>query len=172
MKLIIGLAVAAAVATGALLIERARHDATRSAWATERASLKAQYDAERARRADVALEVERVYIPKVEYIRGETRTITKEVPIYVTVENDAHCGALPVGFERLHDDTARGRDGLPAARAAADPDGAAAAAALTPLFLSDVGRALAGNYGACRENAERLTALQAWVKRVSAQGAP
>ena len=162
-----GLAAAAAIAVGALMIERASHDGTRARWHAERAELAAQHHAEVARLATISADVERVYIPKVEYVRGETRTITKEVPIYVTVENDADCGALPDGLDRLHDDAALGRDRVPADRPAGRADGTADPAALNPIFLSDVGRALAGNYGACRENAERLRALQDWFARAS-----
>lgn len=165
-RIVAALAAAALLAVGAFLVERVRHDATRAAWASERAELAADHAREVARLETVAREVVVRYIPKVEYIRGETRTITKEVPVYVTEQDDRDCGALPDGFERLHD-RAAGVHEASADSAAAGAYGASGHAEVPALVLSDVGRAIAGNYGACRETAERLTALQEWARQVA-----
>lgn len=146
-------------------VAAAKLDTERAERKAERAELAAAHDREVARLEAVSREVVVQYIPKVEYIRGETKTITREVPVYVTEKDDRDCGALPAGFERLHD-RAADQDGVPADQPTAGTDGAAGALEAPALVLSDVARAVAGNYGRCRENAERLIALQAWVDRL------
>ena len=134
-------------------------------WDTQIAELAAAHEREVARLEKINRQVVVKYIPKVEYVRGKTLTLTKEVPIYVTPEADRRC-ALPAGFERLHDAALR-EDNLSAGHTAGGADDAAGAVEAAALVLSDVGRAVIGNYGACRETAERLTALQAWAHAVS-----
>ena len=134
-------------------------------WDTQMAELAAAHEREVARLEKVSREVVVKYIPKVEYVRGKTVTLTKEVPVYVTAENDAACD-VPPAFERLHD-YATGEDNLSADHTAGGVDDAAGAVEAAALVLSDVGRAVVGNYGACRETAARLTALQDWARRVS-----
>lgn len=96
------------------------------------------------------------YIDRVQIVLAQGAVITKEVPVYVTPTADARC-TVPVGFVRLHDAAAQGQS-LPAAPVAAvdAPSG---------LALSAVASTVAGNYGICRATAERLSALQDWVKR-------
>ena len=60
---------------------------------------------------------------------------------------------MPGGFRVLHDAAAHGVIPDPARIADAAPVPAAAAAGT-----------VAGNYGTCIENAQRLTDLQAWVR--------
>lgn len=96
------------------------------------------------------------YIDRVKVLMAQGAVITKEIPVYVTPQADASC-TVPVGFVRLHDAAAQGQS-LPAApgRAVDAPSG---------LALSAVAGTVARNYGICRVTAERLTALQDWVKR-------
>ncbi len=92
-------------------------------------------------------------------IRTVTQDIVREVPRYVTIESDAGC-SVPTGFVRLHDNAAAGRS-----PSAAIPDSAAAPHdAPSGIALSAVAATLAGNYGTCREDAERLGALQEWIR--------
>lgn len=93
-----------------------------------------------------------------ERIRTVYRTITKEVPTYVTPEID-RTYPLPVGLVRLHDAAARGVD----VSAVPDPAGLADDARATAT-ASDLAGAIVGNYGACRADIEQLTALQAWAR--------
>lgn len=89
-------------------------------------------------------------------IRTVTRTLIREVPVYVTAEADARC-VVPVGFVRLHDAAASGRPASlpdPAGQSHDAPSG---------LDLSAVGGVVAENYGTCREDAQRLIDLQDWV---------
>ena len=161
----LGLALVVALMVGASGWQgyRMGRDRVRADWNAQMAALEAARDAEGARLERQAREVVTVYLPKVEYIRAEERTVTKEVPVYVTREDDHRCGDLPDGFERLHDTAALGSAGLPAAGGAGGAAGASGEAAAAALVLSDVGRALVANYSACRRTAERLTALQALV---------
>jgi hypothetical protein len=111
-------------------------------------------DAERAKQADkaraaVAAPIEAAHQAKAAAIVTVTKTIIKDRYVYV---KDTDC-ALSGGFRVLHDAAAHGVLPQPAAIA----DAAAAPAA-------DVADTVATNYGTCHQIAERLTALQAWVR--------
>lgn len=80
------------------------------------------------------------------------RTITKEVPNYVTPLSDSRC-VIPVGFIWLHNDSAAGR--LPKASG----DFADTPASVT---LSTVGSTIADNYATCNEIKNQLNALIDW----------
>lgn len=84
------------------------------------------------------------------------RNLIVKVPFYVTRESDRTV-IVPAGFVRLHDLAAQGAD----ASAAPDPTPGAADAP-SGIALSTVGATVTDNYGACRENAERLKAWQSW----------
>jgi hypothetical protein len=49
------------------------------------------------------------YVDRVQVIEKRGQTIIKEVPVYVTNDDDAHC-IVPAGFVRLHDAAAAGAD--------------------------------------------------------------
>lgn len=87
-----------------------------------------------------------------------TQTITKEVPTYVTVAQDAR-GCITYGLVRLHDAAALGVDPgtlqLPAGKS--DDD-------CTSLKASDLAAGIVSNYGVAHQNAEQLNALIADVK--------
>lgn len=101
-------------------------------------------------------EVEKVVMPAHVEAKVRIQTVTKEiireVPVYVPV---GAC-SLPPGWRVLHDAAAAGE--VP------DPSRVPDAAAVDPQSAAS---AIAGNYGACRENAEQLRALQQWVEGVS-----
>lgn len=82
-------------------------------------------------------------------IRTVYKTITKEVPVYVPSDS---C-PLPGGFRVLHDAAANGEVPNPARI----PDAAA-------VLAQDAAATVAENYGTCRETAQRLIDLQAWIK--------
>lgn len=83
-----------------------------------------------------------------ERIRIVTKTIIKEVPVYVK----ADACPMPSGFRVLHDAAADGE--VP------DPARIADAA---PVPAQDAAATVADNYGTCLANAARLTGLQEWV---------
>lgn len=110
----------------------------------------------RQRQAEATVQVVTKYVDRIKIVRETGATIIKEVPVYVSAEADTAC-VLPRGFVRLHDAAAAGR--------LADLPGAADA---TPsgITLSTVAGTVADNYERCHENAEQLTALQAWIREV------
>ena len=132
---------------------------------TEYASLLAREEA--ARRAAVELQARQDAISTAvilhdaqaqRIIQTVIRTITREVPIYVTAATDTHY-PVPWGLVRLHDAGALGVDpaSLPNPSGAADD---------TPSTVTDgnLAATLTTNYGICRSTTQQLTDLQAWVR--------
>ena len=109
------------------------------------------------RQAEATVQVVTKYVDRVKIVRETGATIVKEVPVYASPEADAAC-VLPRGFVRLHDAAAAGRVPEPAGGSDAAPAG---------IALSTVAGTVADNYERYHENAEQLTALQAWVRQVS-----
>lgn len=119
------------------------------------AEFQAQAQAADAKREQITQYVDREVVKTVREVQVVTETIIKEVPVYVP--SDAP--DLPGGWRLLHDAAARGEVPDPARI----PDAAAVAAAAAA-------ETVAANYGACRENAERLSAFQQWARQqLSAQ---
>lgn len=88
-----------------------------------------------------------------------THTVTKEIPIYVTVEQDrAVC--VPYGFVRVLVSAERG-----VSAASLDLPAGQSDDACTGLKLSDLAAAVAADYGAANQNAEQLNALIADVAK-------
>ena len=117
-----------------------------------------QTAAVRQHQAEATVKVVTQYVDRVRVVREKGDTIIKEVPVYVPVQADAAC-TINRGFVRLHDVAAAGE--LP------DPAGDADAAA-SGIALSSVAGTVAANYQTCHENAEKLRALQAWVREMAA----
>lgn len=91
------------------------------------------------------------YVDRVKVIEREGAEVIR----YVDRLIPATTPDLPGGFRVLHDSSASGRfpdspDSVDVARAAAVP-------------VTQAAETIAGNYLACRLNAEQLTALQEWV---------
>lgn len=103
------------------------------------------------------------YVDRVQVVREAAATITKEIPVYVTVEADAAC-PIPVGFVRVHNAAA---EGVPLGEPAGDSNAPAAG-----LTLSAVAATVNDNYAACHENAEQVTALQAYLRGLQAIETP
>lgn len=94
-------------------------------------------------------------------IRTQTKEIIREIPNHVSSQSDDRC-SVPVGFVRLHDAAAAG-----SADTLSDATGASHDAP-SGVALSAVTETVAGNYGTCREDAERLRSLQQWIIAQSA----
>jgi hypothetical protein len=105
----------------------------------------------RTRKAEVIVEEHIVYVDRV---RTVTKTLTKEVPVYVP----ADACPLPDGFRLLHDAAAEGRD--------PEPPGSPNAA---PVPAQDAAATIVENYGTCHEDQRRLADLQKWVREVAAE---
>ncbi len=135
------------------------------------ASIEAAHQAELAA-VDAALKLERTQAATSDGIAAEaaeaqvqirtvTRTLIKEVPVYVTPDDDRRC-VVPVGFVRIHDAAAAGRTAIP--DPAGRPDDAPSG-----LALSAVAGTVVENYaGTCAANARQLSDLQAWVRAQAA----
>ncbi|UDM17939.1 hypothetical protein [Vogesella sp. XCS3] len=108
----------------------------------------------RQRQAEATVQVVTQYVDRVHTVREVGQTIIKEVPVYVPADSPA----LPGGFRLLHDAAVRGE--LPDATGVADAP---------PVPAQDLAATVAANYLTCRENAEQLTALQAWIELQSRQ---
>lgn len=81
-----------------------------------------------------------------------TQTITKEVVRYAEA-NPGYC--LDAGWRLLHDNAAR--NAIPDPGVKPDGEGGAPTAATAIQTVT-------GNYAACNRTADRLDALQAWVR--------
>jgi hypothetical protein len=132
-------------------------------WQRAKAALKAaQINAARIGVADkITADVGRKAEDRQVEIRTVTKTLIREVPIYVTAETDRSY-PVPVGLVRLHDAAALGLPAAlpdPAGRADDAPSGVAA---------STLGETVADNYGTCRANAAQLDALEEWVRQQQA----
>lgn len=104
------------------------------------------------RQAEATVQVVTQYVDRVHTVREVGQTIIKEVPVYVPADSPA----LPGGFRLLHDAAARG-----------EPPDATGSADAPAVPAQDLAATVAANYLSCRENAEQLTALQAWITRQS-----
>lgn len=93
-------------------------------------------------------------------IRTVTRTLTKEVPVYVTAEADRTV-VLPAGLIRLHDQAALGLSEVPA-------DPSFLPDAPSGIAPSDLARAFVSNYGTAHEWQEAALACRSWVSEQAA----
>jgi hypothetical protein len=93
------------------------------------------------------------YVDRVQIVQGKSRTIIKEIPIYV---KDDTCN-LSGSFRLLHDSAVNNE--LP------DPTRIIDA---PTVAVETVAETIGANYGICHQNKETLTALQDWVREQSA----
>lgn len=97
------------------------------------------------------------YVDRIQTIRVKGDEIIKEIPVYVTPENDAAC-TINNGFVRLWNDANQGA----VSDAAPGTDAAPA-----EVSLSDVGQQKAIESRVCHETEAKLEALQEWVRAQS-----
>ena len=97
----------------------------------------------------------------VDRVQWRTRTIIREVPVYVTPETDRSYGDLPLGFVRLHDAAATGTAPVPfgTGESSGTSGGVAPSAAISTI---------ADNYGTCRVWREQVIGWQDWYATQSA----
>jgi hypothetical protein len=93
-------------------------------------------------------------------IRTVTKTLTKEIPVYVTAQADRTV-VLPAGLIRLHDQAALGVSEIPDAPGFV-PD------APSGVAPSDFARTIVGNYGTAYEWREAALACRSWVSEQAA----
>jgi hypothetical protein len=95
------------------------------------------------------------YVDRVQTVYVKGRTITKEIPVYVTPEADAAC-VIPAGFVRIHDAAAANTAPEPPA---GDPDAPAPG-----VTLSAIAETVADNYTQYHALGEQLIGLQDYVR--------
>ena len=88
-------------------------------------------------------------------IRTVTKTLTKEIPVYVTAEAD-RVAVLPVGLIRLHNQAALGVSQVPA-------DPGFVSDAPSGVAASAFGGVIVANYGIAYEWKERAVACESWA---------
>lgn len=97
----------------------------------------------------------------VDRVQWRTRTLIKEVPVYVTPETDRSYGDLPLGFVRLHDAAALGTAPVPFGTGkSSDTSGGVAPSAAVGT--------IADNYGTCHVWREQVIGWQDWYRSQSA----
>jgi hypothetical protein len=96
--------------------------------------------------------IEQQIVKTIERERIVTRNIVEQVNVLIP----ADACPLPGGFRVLHDAAARGDDPAPAGGTNAPA-----------VAAQDAARTVVDNYGTCREDRERLIALQAWARDVA-----
>lgn len=118
-------------------------------WDKAVAAAKLKADKEVSKQAAITGKVETKTVTLIRTIRERGKTITREVPVYVSSSDCPMSG----GFRVLHDAAAEGTLPDPADI----PDAAPVAAQAVAATVSD-------NYTACHENAATLSGLQEWVR--------
>ena len=96
-----------------------------------------------------------IYLPAETKIKTVTKTIIKEVPVYVSKQDDARC-VINNGFVRLHDSATKGE--LPGSPSGDDGDPSG-------VELSTVAKTVTSNYGACHLALSRLSEWQEWYRQ-------
>ena len=135
-------------------------------WIKGAGQVQAQWDAATAaqqqalanaqiRQAEATVQVVTKYVDRIQVVQEKGDTLIQEIPVYVPVQADAAC-TVHRGFVSLHDAAAGGE--LPTAPG--DPDAPAEG-----LALSAVAATVVSNYQTCHENAEKLKALQDWIRQ-------
>lgn len=94
-------------------------------------------------------------------IQWKTRTLTKEVPVYVSAQADSRC-IVPRGFVRLYDNAASGVSDVPAP--ASGSDDADSGLALSAVAATDV-----ANLGAGNEAIAEVRAWREWYAKMAAR---
>ena len=92
------------------------------------------------------------YVDRVQIVQGKSRTIIKEIPIYVK-----DTCTLSAGWRMLHDSAVKSE--LPDTTRIADAEA---------IGLEAATQTILENYQACNVNAETLSSLQRWVREESA----
>lgn len=119
--------------------------------------VKAALSAEEQQR-EVTVQVVTKYVDRIRIVREKGDVIIREVPVYVTAEDDDAC-TINSGFVRLWNDANVGQVSEPSAGADAAPSG---------VRLSEVGTQKAIEAKLCRATTQQLVSLQEWVREQQA----
>lgn len=143
-----GLVVACVLSSSATWTIKSRLD--------DRAKLKAIERVVKVERksAEVTTKVDLKHTAEQAKVRTVTKTILKEVPVYVTRKADTEC-SIPAGFVSVFNASANGE--VPQTSSGADESAASG------VVLSEVAQAIVENHGTYHEVASQMKALQEWV---------
>lgn len=103
-------------------------------------------------------------IAKTEAVRTETRTVVRQVPVYITPVADRRC-VVGADFVRLHNLSASGAGREDDSDPTREPDDAPSG-----IALSAVAETVIDNYGTCRSEMIRFEGLQEWVSNYCKSG--
>jgi hypothetical protein len=104
--------------------------------------------------AETTVKVVTKYVNKIQVVKEAGDVIYKEIPIYITKNDDSKC-AVPNGFVMLHDSASRNE--VPSTTRTVD-------ARTSEVKISDVAGTVVENYTTYHQVSEQLKALQSWVK--------
>jgi hypothetical protein len=156
-KGLLGLAIIAAlVGFGVLAGWHYGASQVQAAWDTAKQNQERVVITTQLRDAVATVQVVTKYVDKVRIVRERAKAIIKQVPIYVTQQDDDHA-VINSGFVRMWNAS---NSGLPP-----DAPGAADAQA-SGVKLSEVAEQHSIEASYCRELEEQLTALQGWLADV------
>lgn len=109
---------------------------------------------EKARQAKVTEVVVTKYLTRAAKVKEVTKEVVREVKVAVPAQYDASC-PLPLGWVRIHDSACTNTAPGPTSAVDGTP---------STVSPSDALETVVTNYGICHENAEKLLALQEWVR--------
>lgn len=130
-----------------------------SVWVEKELNKQNQHLTTAVKQAEQSQTVVTKYVEKIKHINGETKTIIKKVPIYVSKESDNAC-VIPDGF-RLHWNQANQgllSDGESSIYSNETP---------SAVKLSDIATQHAVEADLCKQTEAQLIALQDWVRTAS-----
>lgn len=129
---------------------------TEKEWKMKVEELQKKVKVAESKSQEVKVVIQEKIVEKVKYVKGKTKTIIKEVPVYITVEVDKQF-PVPESFVVLHDAAARSTE-IPTS--AGDSIKRA-----SDIKISQVATTVAENYGTCNEIREHLKGWQEWYKK-------
>lgn len=118
----------------------------------------------RQKQDKVTVKVEKEYILKEKLIQGKTKTLIKEVPVYVTETSNNNC-TIPTGFQ-LHWNEANSYDvSNPTSGSDGAPYTTKEYETPTTIRLRDVAAQHSDEVMLCKSTENQLLALQDWIKQ-------
>lgn len=123
-------------------------------WEAKVAEAKLEMAKKETASAEATTKVVTKYINKVQIVKEKGDEIIKQVPVYITKDDDAKCD-VPTDFVVLHDSASRNEVPDPTRKV----DGST-----SPIKISGVAETVVENYTTYHQVAEQLRSLQEWIK--------
>jgi hypothetical protein len=128
--------------------------ATQEKWEAKVAEVKLEMAKKETASVETTVKVVTKYVNKVQIVKEKGNDIIKQVPVYITKDDDAKCD-VPTGFVVLHDSASRNE--VPDATRKVD-------ATTSSVKISGVAETVVDNYTTYHQVAEQLRSLQEWVR--------